>query len=118
MKIVPKVWGSELWIVNNSLYCGKILKLNKGWQGSRHYHKIKTETFYVLKGMVRLELGGEAPMILYPGGNVTIQPGTPHRFAGIEDSEIVEFSTTHDDRDTYRETESGPLEQVDMGYAA
>jgi len=24
-KVVTKTWGNELWLVNNKLYCGKIL---------------------------------------------------------------------------------------------
>ena len=32
-----------------------------------------------------------------------------HRFTGIEDSEIVEFSTHHMEDDSYRETQSGKV---------
>jgi hypothetical protein len=42
---VKKGWGSELWLVNGDLYCGKILRFNKGKKCSLHYHKLKTETF-------------------------------------------------------------------------
>lgn len=111
MKAVSKVWGSELWIVNNDLYCGKMLTLTKGWQGSKHYHKRKTETFYVLTGFIRLELDSLVLFLSY-GSSVTIPPRTLHRFAGMENSQIIEFSTTHDDDDTYREIESGPLQEI------
>jgi hypothetical protein len=30
MRIVPKAWGREVWIVNSDLYCGKILEIGKG----------------------------------------------------------------------------------------
>ena len=49
-----KGWGYELWIVNNNLYCGKILHFNKGKKCSWHYHKIKQETFYVQKGKLKI----------------------------------------------------------------
>ena len=117
IEIVPKVWGEERHIVNNSLYCGKILVLNKGWRCSLHYHKIKTETFYILKGLVKLELrmGFDLPMegeaidsyILMPGDSVDIQPEALHRFTGLEDSEIIEFSTHHEDSDSFRLEDSG-----------
>ena len=49
-----KGWGYELWIVNNNLYCGKILHFNKGKKCSWHYHKVKQETFYVQKGKLKI----------------------------------------------------------------
>jgi len=52
IKKVKKIWGSEEWLVNNELYCCKILNLKKGYRCSIHYHKDKDETFYVLKGIV------------------------------------------------------------------
>ena len=52
-----KGWGHELWIVNNNLYCGKILHFNKGKKCSWHYHKIKQETFYVQKGKLKIWYG-------------------------------------------------------------
>ena len=54
--IVPKEWGSEYWIVNNDLYCGKLLTLEKNKRCSVHYHKNKDETFYILEGKIKLEL--------------------------------------------------------------
>src|SRR4051812_37450647 len=42
-----KIWGREIWITNTALYCGKHLLLNKGYQCSLHYHKIKDETFHL-----------------------------------------------------------------------
>lgn len=103
-KEVPKVWGKEVWIVNRR-YCGKILVLNKGFQCSMHYHKKKDETFYVLIGKVLMELG-TSRWIMHPGESLLIPPGAQHRFTGIDDSEIIEFSTHHEDEDSYRVQES------------
>ena len=47
---VPKGWGEELVIVNNELYCGKILIFKKGCKFSMHFHMIKDETWYVEEG--------------------------------------------------------------------
>ena len=41
IKIVPKGWGHEKWIVNNEMYCGKILFMEKNKRCSWHYHKSK-----------------------------------------------------------------------------
>ena len=109
--IVPKVWGYEKWIENNDKYCSKLLSLNKGYQCSLHYHKIKDETFLVTKGHVRFEKDGEV-LHLREGGFVRIAPGVKHRFAGIEDSLIVEVSTYHDEADSYRIEESRKMDAV------
>ena len=50
---VEKSWGSETWLANSALYCGKDLFIKKGKWISLHYHKLKTETFYV-QGRIQL----------------------------------------------------------------
>jgi quercetin dioxygenase-like cupin family protein len=97
----PKVWGEEDWIVNNPSYCGKILRLRQGWQCSLHYHPVKAETFYVMEGRVRFELG-HGVFELKAGESITVEPRVAHRFTGLEDSLIVEFSTFHDEADVVR----------------
>lgn len=119
-----KVWGSEEEIVNNQKYCGKLLAVNKGWQSSVHYHKIKHETFLALVGCLWLEMWEKEAdvktvnptrMLLrgWARDAVEIPPNTPHRFLGeIEDALVVEFSTTHSEEDVVRLTESGPTKGV------
>jgi quercetin dioxygenase-like cupin family protein len=106
MKMVNKVWGQEEWIVNTDKYCGKILRLNKEYRCSRHYHKLKDETFYIWSGKVLFELN-DKKITLSPGDSVRIHPGDWHRFAGLEESVILEFSTHHKDEDSYRSEPSG-----------
>ncbi|HUZ93196.1 MAG TPA: PfkB family carbohydrate kinase [Candidatus Paceibacterota bacterium] len=107
--VVPKVWGYEKWLENNDKYCSKLLSLNKGYQCSLHYHKVKDEMFIVTKGHVRLELGGKVTH-LREGGFMRIPPGAQHRFSGMEDSLIIEVSTHHDEADSYRIEESRKIE--------
>lgn len=109
--IVPKLWGYEKWLENNDQYCSKILSINRGYQCSLHYHKIKDEMFLVTKGYVRVELGSEI-MFLRPGNFVRVTPGVPHRFRGMEDSEILEISTHHEESDSYRIEESRKVEEM------
>lgn len=105
-KIVPKGWGEEEWIVNNNLYCGKILRFKKGKRCSYHYHKIKSETFYLSKGRVFVCLGNEnyvlQMLVMTPGESLDIPVGLVHSVEALEDSEIIEFSTHHEDSDSYR----------------
>lgn len=106
LKFVPKGWGGEVWIHNDERYCGKKLVLNRGKRCSLHYHQLKTETFYLEKGKVKLELkypdGRAETVIMEPGDAVHLPVGTVHRFTGLEDAEIFEFSTQHFDEDTVR----------------
>jgi D-lyxose ketol-isomerase len=98
---IPKVWGEEHWIVNRQ-YCGKKLVLRKGFRCSLHFHKQKDEVFYVISGRVLLEHGDG------------IAPGVVHRFWGLEDAEIIEFSTHHEDEDSYRIETSGAFAEEDL----
>lgn len=105
LNVVPKLWGYEKWLENNNKYCSKILVLNKGYQCSLHYHKNKDETFLILKGKVKTEVGPDI-LIMTPGNFVRVLPGVQHRFSGLEDSEILEVSTHHEESDSYRIEES------------
>lgn len=109
-KYEQRKWGTALTIENNNLYCGKILKIKKGYRMSLQYHKLKDETLYVLTGKILVEYErGEMAFIetLYPGETVRIKPGEKHRVTGITDSDIIEISTHHDDLDTYKIEDGG-----------
>ncbi len=112
IKFYPKVWGGEYWVVNRD-YCGKKLALNKGFRCSMHYHKKKDETFYVIKGKVLMELGLKK-WVLNIGDAVHIPVGAKHRFTGIEDAEIIEFSTHHEEEDSYRVTQSEKVSEEEF----
>jgi mannose-6-phosphate isomerase-like protein (cupin superfamily) len=101
IKTVVKSWGYEKWLTNNELYCGKILHINKNHCCSYHYHKLKDETFYILSGVVDIEVDNKH-IWMKEGTSIRISPHTPHRFFGIEDSDIIEISTQHFDEDSYR----------------
>ena len=47
---------------------------------------------------------------MLPGHSILITPNTKHRFTGLENSEIMEFSTHHEDSDSYREEVSGKVD--------
>lgn len=111
-KIVDKLWGKEEWIVNNQRYCGKLLYLKPGFQCSRHFHSIKSETFLVLDGVVRMEFGtkGEDIRYLKVGDAVEIPTLTPHRFRAVDGpARVVEFSSPHREEDVTRLEDSGPI---------
>ncbi len=51
----------EYWIANEleAGYCGKYLYIHDGQTCPRHRHKQKHETFFIVKGRVRMDLDGE-----------------------------------------------------------
>jgi len=117
---VEKLWGHEEIIVNNDVYCGKLLVLsNPCYISSLHYHEIKKETFHLLAGCVELELDG-AKHRLWPGDTITIEPMQAHRFKTLAPcSTILEVSTPHDDSDVVRLEVSACLsdtEQLELPF--
>lgn len=103
-----KGWGHEEWIVNNDLYCGKILHFQKGKRCSFHFHKIKTETFYLQAGRLKVlfsykdDINSVDEIVLSPGQIFHVPIGLRHQMIAIEDSDLYEFSTQHFEDDSYR----------------
>jgi mannose-6-phosphate isomerase-like protein (cupin superfamily) len=106
--IVQKGWGREVWIANSELYCGKILEIVKGRRCSLHYHKLKTESFYLRVGRLRVRIkelsdgSGIEELELNAGDCMDIRPGLVHQMEALEDAELYEFSTQHFDSDSHR----------------
>jgi mannose-6-phosphate isomerase-like protein (cupin superfamily) len=108
VNIVPKGWGRELWIANSDLYCGKLLEIRKGKKCSLHYHKLKTESFFLRSGRIRMRIkeSPESETIeefeLNAGDCMDIPPGLVHQMEALEDAELFEFSTRHFEEDSHR----------------
>lgn len=102
-----KGWGHEIWIANHEKYCGKILHFNAGAEFSMHYHMLKHETFYVLKGKLELRCydltdATKHEGIISVGDVIVIPAGNPHKLIALEESDIIEISTQHFESDSYR----------------
>jgi mannose-6-phosphate isomerase-like protein (cupin superfamily) len=106
--IEPKGWGREVWIANNALYCGKILEIDKGKRCSLHYHQLKTESFYLHSGRLRIRVkdSPDSETIeefeIAAGDCMDVPPGLVHQMEALEDAQLFEFSTQHFDSDSYR----------------
>ena len=108
-KKVEKKWGYELWIHNDTDYCGKLLVFTKsGNKFSMHYHMIKDETWYVQKGAFQFdwidtENGERCYTQIQEGDVIEIKKGLPHQLTALSEEAIVfEVSTQHFDEDSYR----------------
>jgi len=107
MKRVKKVWGYELEIANNKLYCCKILGVKRQFRCSYHKHEIKDETFYVQKGIVLMKHKGKEFFMNHKSPPLRILPGEYHSFMAMSGNvEIIESSTQHFDEDSYRKNKS------------
>ena len=108
IQTVKKEWGRELWIHNDEQYCGKILEFDKDSRFSMHFHKLKTETWYVILGELKFEwIDFETAEWLTdwlgPGMSVHIPSGLAHRLTAVTNGvRIMEVSTQHFDDDSYR----------------
>ena len=95
---VEKPWGWELIWALTDQYCGKILFVRAGESLSLQFHNVKDESWYVLEGRARLELGqaGESSLaeeVIAAGEAFRFRPGTVHRVSALEDTRILEVST-------------------------
>lgn len=100
-------WGYEKWIENIPEYCGKILHVEGGKKGSLHFHMNKTETMYLQNGRINLILvdsdkGEEYTVELFPGDSILIPRGQVHQICALETSDLFEFSTIHEEKDSIR----------------
>jgi mannose-6-phosphate isomerase-like protein (cupin superfamily) len=105
--IVEKGWGYERIIVNNELYCGKILHFNTGSKFSMHFHMKKRETWYVSSGeflfkWINTDNADTIEETLRVGDTITNFIGEPHQIICLSEGDIFEVSTQHFDSDSYR----------------
>jgi quercetin dioxygenase-like cupin family protein len=83
----------EFWVANEEAYgyCGKFLFVAGGQTCPYHRHNRKHETFFVLKGRVRMIVDGEEK-VLGEGDILVMPPGQRHSFTGIGPALLLEIS--------------------------
>jgi len=83
----------EFWIANETEagYCGKFLFVQDGQTCPLHEHHGKHETFYIVKGTVRMQYrGGER--VMSEGDVLPVAPGELHAFTGMGPALLLEVS--------------------------
>ena len=83
----------EFWIANEEEagYCGKFLFLDDGQTCPGHKHALKHETFYIVKGRVRMVVD-DSEIILDQGDVLTMPTGARHQFSGVGPALVLEVS--------------------------
>lgn len=101
-------WGTEYWIENIPDYCGKLLVIDPNKRCSLHFHMNKLETMYLESGNATILFidpytGEEYVVDMVAGDSIKIPRGQVHQIiASKYGCEIFEFSTMHDENDSYR----------------
>jgi mannose-6-phosphate isomerase len=95
---IDKPWGYELLFARTEKYAGKVLFVIKGHRLSLQFHNLKDETIYVQQGKMRLQFGGAdgrlVEDVLTHGDSVRIEPNVRHRIEALEDTTLLEVSTS------------------------
>ena len=79
--------------INEPEYASKWLTVLPGQTCPNHYHKLIKETFFVMKGDVRMVMGDDE-VEMGPGDKVTLPAGTWHTFTS-RNGAVIEEITTH-----------------------
>ncbi len=88
-----RVGETELDINNNVAqgYCGKFIFMFKGQVCPWHHHRIKHETFFLVKGKVEFKTPSET-ITLEQGDRKIVDQYLKHEFTALEDSLVLESS--------------------------
>ena len=97
-----EIGETEFWIANEteSGYCGKFLFVFDGQTCPYHHHRIKHETFFVVKGTLRMKVG-EEERIMREGDLLAMPPGVGHAFTGVGPALVLEVSMPSIRKDSF-----------------
>jgi N-acetylneuraminate synthase len=88
-----EIGETEFWVANETEhgYCGKLLFVFDGQTCPYHRHVKKHETFFILKGSLRMKVG-EEERLMREGDLLVMPPGVGHSFTGVGPALILEVS--------------------------
>jgi len=100
----------ECWIANeeDAGYCGKYLFVFDGQTCPMHRHRVKHETFCVVRGTVRMR-SGKRCWLMKPGDVFPVPRWTYHSFTGRGPALLLEVSTPCVIRDNYFQNPAIPI---------
>ena len=106
----PRVGLIEYWIANQpeAGYCAKYLFVFDGQTCPLHRHRVKHETFFIVKGRVAMEYDG-ARREMDEGQVLPVMPGKVHSFTGIGPALLLELSMPCQVDDNYFDDPEIPI---------
>jgi len=107
-----KIWGETEELFNSGTVSIHYLKIKKGGFCSEHYHKSKSNTFFVINGNLKLTTwtpsGDQDDTVIWQGESTEIPPGVYHKFKALTDVECLEiYEVKFRDEDIERRTQGG-----------
>ena len=101
----PKCWGRNTEVFDNDSVSVNLLILIKGGVCSWHFHRHKSNIFYVVVGKVLIKTEHNET-ILEPGHSILVPAPLKHQFEALEDSKMIEVMwVEYDPNDIVRETQ-------------
>ncbi|HOF89428.1 MAG TPA: cupin domain-containing protein [Armatimonadota bacterium] len=93
---------TEFWVANEAAlgYCGKFLFVFDGQRCPFHRHAMKHETFFVVKGAIRMQLD-DREFVMHEGDLFAMPPGMGHSFIGLGPALLLEVSMPSMLRDNF-----------------
>ena len=85
-----------------------VFEIKKGYSRGEHYHEKKEEVFYVFLGKIKASLIDmdtlqQDERILEKGDRIRVRTRCGHRFYGLEDTLVIEYSPqVYDKEDTHK----------------
>ena len=83
-------------------------EIRKGTSRGDHYHEKKEEIFYIFQGRIKawlvdMDTHQKEEKILEKGDRIRVKPRCGHRFYGLEDTLVIEYSPqVYDKEDTHK----------------
>jgi N-acetylneuraminate synthase len=95
---------TEFWVSNevDAGYCAKLIFVFDEQTCPYHMHRVKHETFYVLKGTTKMVVNGK-DMVMEQGDVLVVPPETKHSFTGKGPCLLLEVSMPSVPGDSYFE---------------
>jgi hypothetical protein len=81
----------EIWTLMIDGVEHTFLKSNMGYARGGCIHRQSTEHAVILKGLVEYHIRGKKTKVYQKGESLSIKPNCPHYFIAIEDSIVVEW---------------------------
>ncbi len=80
----------EYWIVNDTInnYCGKFLFMFDGQRCPSHYHLMKDETFFVVRGKIKMTAGSKR-FTMRAGNVFKMKPRVKHTFLAVDGPALI-----------------------------
>ena len=99
-----EIGETEFWIANEEAlgYCGKFLFVLDGQTCPYHHHRVKHETFFIVRGSVAMRVG-EEERVLETGDLLAMPPGVGHSFTGRGPCLVLEVSMPSTRQDSFFE---------------